>query len=55
MINRELYMERIRKLIDTPVIKVITGMRRCGKSTILKMIQNELFERWNNKGASVVH
>ena len=45
MINRELYMERIRKLIDTPVVKVITGMRRCGKSTILKMIQNELFDR----------
>lgn len=45
MIDRELYMDRIRKLIDTPVIKVITGMRRCGKSTILKMIQNELFER----------
>ena len=45
MIIREQYMERIRKLIDTPVIKVITGMRRCGKSTILKMIQNELYER----------
>ena len=45
MINRELYMERIRKLIDTPVIKVITGMRRCGKSTILRMIRDELFER----------
>jgi len=45
MIDREQYMERIRKLIDTPVIKVITGMRRCGKSTILKMIQNELYGR----------
>jgi len=45
MIIREQYMERIRKLIDTPVIKVIAGMRRCGKSTILKMIQNELYGR----------
>jgi predicted AAA+ superfamily ATPase len=38
-------MERIRRLIDTPIIKVVTGMRRCGKSTILKMVQGELFKR----------
>lgn len=35
MIQREKYMSVIRKFIDKPVIKVLTGMRRCGKSSLL--------------------
>lgn len=35
----------IRDFIDKPVVKVITGMRRCGKSVILKQIQDELLDR----------
>lgn len=45
MIRRELYMDKVKKLIDAPVIKVITGMRRCGKSTLLMMISEELSGR----------
>lgn len=45
MIKRELYLKKIRNLIDKPVIKVITGMRRSGKSMILKLISQELLER----------
>ena len=42
MIKRNLYLEEIKKYINKPIIKVITGMRRSGKSMILKLIQEEL-------------
>jgi len=45
MIKRDLYIERIRLFIDKPVIKVITGMRRSGKSVILRLLQEELLGR----------
>ena len=44
MIKRELYMSRIRPFIGTDLIKVMTGIRRCGKSVMLKLIQQELLE-----------
>lgn len=44
MIKRELYMSRIRPFIGTDLIKVMTGIRRCGKSVMLKLIQQELTE-----------
>lgn len=43
MIIRERYIKQITPFIGKPVIKVITGIRRCGKSTFLKMICNSLF------------
>jgi predicted AAA+ superfamily ATPase len=49
MIKREKYLKRIRPFIDKPVIKVITGIRRCGKSTFLKMLINELAGRGVSK------
>jgi predicted AAA+ superfamily ATPase len=42
MITRELYLAEIRQFIGTPFIKVLTGLRRCGKSTILEMLREEL-------------
>jgi len=42
MINRERYIRQISPFIGKPVIKVITGIRRCGKSTFLKMISASL-------------
>ena len=42
MINRPLYTEKIMAYTDTPFVKVLTGVRRCGKSTILKMIMEKL-------------
>lgn len=38
MIKRDNYLKRIRLYIDKPIIKAITGIRRCGKSTFLKQI-----------------
>ena len=42
MINRPLYVDKIMAYTDTPFVKVLTGVRRCGKSTILKMIMEKL-------------
>lgn len=45
MISRNKYLNQIKDFIDKPVIKVITGMRRCGKSVILQQIQEILISR----------
>ena len=42
MIKREKYLEDIRPFYDEDLIKVITGIRRCGKSTLLEQIESEL-------------
>jgi predicted AAA+ superfamily ATPase len=39
MVRRDIYMKKISKLIDNELIKVITGVRRCGKSYMLKLIR----------------
>ena len=45
MVNRNLYMDRIIRLIDLDVIKIITGIRRCGKSYFLELFIDELKNR----------
>ena len=45
MIYRPMYVDRIMKYADAPFVKILTGVRRCGKSTILKMIIEELKKR----------
>lgn len=42
MIQRELYLQQIRPFIEKPLVKVLTGIRRCGKSSILMMVKDEL-------------
>ena len=42
MIKREKYLKNIRPFYDQDLIKVITGIRRCGKSVILTQIMDEL-------------
>ncbi len=42
IIKRELYLEKIRPYYDIDIIKVLTGMRRSGKSIILKQIMDEI-------------
>lgn len=42
MIKRELYMKRIRPFIGSDLVKVMTGIRRCGKSVMLELIKDEL-------------
>jgi hypothetical protein len=45
MIKRELYLNQLRDFIDKPFIKVITGLRRSGKSSIIMMLRDELLSK----------
>lgn len=42
MIYRPVYVDKMMAYVDTPFVKILTGVRRCGKSTILKMIMETL-------------
>ena len=44
MIVRETYLNKLRKYRDKKLIKVITGIRRCGKSTLMQLFQKHLIE-----------
>lgn len=45
MIKREIYLAKIRPFYESEMVKVITGIRRCGKSTILCQIVDEIREK----------
>ena len=48
MIKREKYIAPIRSFYENDLIKIITGVRRCGKSEILKQIKEEISEKTDN-------
>lgn len=48
MIKREKYLDPIRGFYDSDLIKIITGVRRCGKSVILEQVAEELKETTEN-------
>lgn len=47
MIERPMYADKIMAYVNTPFVKILTGVRRCGKSTILKMIMERLKSEHN--------
>ncbi len=47
-VKRERYLAKIRPFYDTDLIKVITGVRRCGKSVLLEQIENDFIEKGYN-------
>ena len=49
MIKRENYLKKIRPFYNQNLIKVITGIRRCGKSVILKQIMDEIEKKGVNE------
>ena len=48
MIIREKYLKEIRPFYDSDLVKIITGIRRCGKSVILKTIYDEINKNTSN-------
>ncbi len=46
-IDRPMYVDKIMAYVDTPFIKILTGIRRCGKSTMLKIIMDRLHYQKN--------
>lgn len=53
MINREIYMNKLLSYKDTEFIKVITGIRRCGKSTLLELFMEKILK--DNKKSNVIY
>lgn len=51
MINRERYIEKIRPFYESDLIKIITGIRRCGKSVVLEQVKDELAAQ----GKKIIH
>lgn len=47
MIERPLYTDKILKYVDTPFVKILTGVRRCGKSVILNMLRQKFINELN--------
>lgn len=45
MIKRDLYLNKIKPFIDKEIIKVLTGIRRSGKSVMLKLLMNEILSQ----------
>ena len=45
MLKREMYLKKIREFYDSDLIKILVGIRRCGKSVILEQIIDELKEK----------
>ena len=48
MIKREKYISRIRGFYESDLIKIITGIRRCGKSVLLEQIMEEIRAKSDN-------
>ena len=51
MINRPEYIEALEPIIDKPLVKILAGVRRCGKSTIFEMLKEDFLRR----GVSMDH
>lgn len=53
LIERKYYLDKLIRVIDTPDIKVITGVRRCGKSKLLEALQKYIDKNYDN--ANIIH
>ncbi len=54
MIDRPKYVDQIMRYVDTPFVKILTGVRRCGKSTILNLVMERLRDRGDISAEQIV-
>lgn len=54
MVPREIYLQQLRQFIDKPQIKILTGIRRSGKSSVLLLLKAELLLRQVEE-AQIIH
>jgi predicted AAA+ superfamily ATPase len=54
MIERNLYIDKLKPFIDKPQIKVLTGIRRCGKSTVMKLLRRELLKSVKSESQIII-
>lgn len=54
-ISRENYLSILKNFKDQQIIKVITGIRRCGKSTLLEIFQELLKRKWSRSKANNIN
>ena len=54
MVQRKFYLDKLKKLKDKQIIKVITGVRRCGKSTLLKQFRDYLLHECNVSDEQII-
>lgn len=54
MIIRQNYLEKIKPFIDVKLVKILAGIRRCGKSTILEMLKQELLSHGINENHIII-
>lgn len=54
MIIRPNYLEKIKPFIDVKLVKILAGIRRCGKSTILEMLKQELLSHGIDKNHIII-
>ena len=45
MIERKIYIEQLKDFIDKPQVKILTGVRRSGKSSVMLLLREELLKR----------
>lgn len=45
MVKRNLYIDKLKKFVGKPQVKIISGIRRSGKSTVLRLLMEELSQR----------
>ena len=54
LIKRKQYLENIRRFYESNLIKVLTGIRRCGKSVLLNQIKDELISDFGIKKDHII-
>ena len=45
MIQRDIYINQLKDFIDKPLVKILTGIRRSGKSSVMIVLKEELIKR----------